>query len=189
MSSIASEEATPSKASTGDQAQSGPRGTDVIESNHDLPARTSIEEARSAPKEDPATMAASEELKHTTISDRIMPSSQRESQAQSGQAEAATPDKEMGGAVEKRTPEIEATIMQDEEMKERLSSPKKKRGRDQDDDTKDLGDRLLTKPGSAADTINGSRTTRLEPEKKRPRDASEDKVADESKAYIFSYAF
>ncbi|RDL33621.1 Uncharacterized protein BP5553_07989 [Venustampulla echinocandica] len=178
MSSIASEEATLSRASTSDQTQPDPRDTDVIKSNHDLPARTSAEEGRSAAKEDPATMAASEELKHTTISDRVMPTSLREPQPQGVEGDSTAEDKDMEGAVKKRTPEIDATIIQDEEMRERISSPKKKRGRDQDDDTKDLAGSALDKPGSAADgnTVNGSRTTRLEPEKKRPRDASEDKV-------------
>ena len=76
------------------------------------------------------------------------------------------------------TPEpVEPTDAQDEEMRERLSSPKKKRGRDQDQ-VDDNGE----DPTSSADgSVNGNRTTRSEPEKKRrPRDTSEDftKTAD-----------
>ncbi|KUJ16783.1 uncharacterized protein LY89DRAFT_684829 [Mollisia scopiformis] len=152
---------------------------DVTEStNHDLPARTMAEDerpgqTRDAQRDDPATVAASEELKHTTISDKIA----TVSRVQPLDVQQTTgEDKEMGDSGRASTPDTDPTDAQDEEMKERLASPKKKRGRDQEDDSKDLEDDAADEPGSSADgsVVNGSRTTRLEPEKKRPRDTSED---------------
>ena len=149
--------------------------SDVMESNHDLPARSMTdEERRQIQKEDPATMAASEELKHTSISDKI--TTQSHAQSKSTKTELAGEDKEMGETEKASTPEPEHTDTQDEEMIERLSSPKKKRGRDQDEETRDLEGDNPDEPGSSADGsfVNGNRTTRLGPEKKRPRDTSED---------------
>ncbi|TVY93661.1 Nucleoporin [Lachnellula willkommii] len=139
-----------------------------------LPARTMADaqsdHTTTPSKDDPATMAASEELKHTTISDKVLPTSPKE-QAQ----HVAGEDKTMKETVKEGTPEADLTDAQDEEMRERISSPKKKRGRDQDEETREL-DNNLDEPGSSADgsVLNGSRTTRLGPEKKRPRDTSED---------------
>jgi hypothetical protein len=153
---------------------------DVTEStNHDLPARTMAEdeqseEARAAQKEDPATVAASEELKHTTISDEIATVSRVH--PVEVRTNPAGDDKDMGDLARVNTPDTDPTDAQDEEMKERLASPKKKRGRDQEEDSKDLEEDAVDEPGSSADgsVVNGSRTTRLGPEKKRPRDTSED---------------
>ncbi|TVY18587.1 Nucleoporin [Lachnellula arida] len=139
-----------------------------------LPARTMADaqsdHTTTPSKDDPATMAASEELKHTTISDKVLPTSPKD-QAQ----HVAGEDKTMKETVKEGTPEADLTDAQDEEMRERISSPKKKRGRDQDEETREL-DNNLDEPGSSADgsVLNGSRTTRLGPEKKRPRDTSED---------------
>jgi hypothetical protein len=174
MSSTASADAAPQTPE--DRTATGNHEPDVTEPNHDLPARTMAEKERHehAQKEDPATMAASEELKHTTISDKVATVSEVDPPAI--QAEPAGEDKDMGGTVKAGTPEPEPTDAQDEEMRERLSSPKKKRGRDQDDDTRDFEGEKVDEPGSSADgsMVNGNRTTRLGPEKKRPRDTSED---------------
>jgi len=148
---------------------------DVMESNHDLPARTVADEDKKGhpqlEKDDPATTAAREELKHTTISDRI--STTRVGLA-NAEAESEVEDKPMEERAS--TPDAEPSDAQDEEMKERLSSPKKKRGRDQDDDTRELEGGSADEPGSAADgsVLNGNRTIRSGPEKKRPRDTSEE---------------
>jgi hypothetical protein len=148
---------------------------DVMQSNHDLPARTVVDEDKNeqahAEKDDPATTAAREELKHTSISDRISPS---RVEPLNTEAEPEGEDKQMKERV--GTPELEPSDAQDEEMRERLSSPKKKRGRDQDDDTRELDDGNTDVQGSAADGsgLNGNRTIRSGPEKKRPRDTSED---------------
>ncbi|KAL2061938.1 hypothetical protein VTL71DRAFT_7316 [Oculimacula yallundae] len=148
-------------------------------SNHDLPARTMAEDERhehnhgNAHKDDPATMAASEELKHTTISDNTAATNSR---VQEPAGQPAGEDKVMGDTSKAETPEREPAEVQDEEMRERLSSPKKKRGRDQDEDTQDTGEDNADDQCSSVDgsVVNGSRTTRSEPEKKRPRDTSEE---------------
>jgi phage terminase small subunit len=150
---------------------------DVMESNHDLPARTMTEENTNeqtqSEKDDPATTAAREELRHTSISDRITPTSRVD--PPNTEAEPEAEDKPMRERAS--TPNAEPSDAQDEEMRERLSSPKKKRGRDQDDDTgRELDDGDADKQGSASDgsVLNGNRTIRSGPEKKRPRDTSED---------------
>lgn len=175
MSSTAPADAVPQ--ATSDQTAARNHESDVTEPNQDLPARTMVERERHehTQKEDPATMAASEELKHTTISDKITTASEVDPTAIQAEAVGGE-DKDMGGTVKAGTPEPEPTDAQDEEMRERLSSPKKKRGRDQDDDTRDFEGEKVDEPGSSADgtVVNGNRTTRLGPEKKRPRDTSED---------------
>jgi hypothetical protein len=142
---------------------------DNTTANHELPARSTAEDEIPNPTDtdDAATMAASEELRHTTISDRVNPTTD-----QRGSEPSSAPlggDKVMGGHVRSSTPEHE-------ELKERLSSPKKKRGRDFEDDARDVGEINAGENGSA--TVGGaaniSRTSRSEPEKKRPRDASEE---------------
>lgn len=156
--------------------------SDVMESNHDLPARTMAEEEtkeQTQPeKDDPATTAAREELRHTSISDRITPTSRVK--PPNAEAEPESEDKQMKERAS--TPDAEPSDAQDEEMRERLSSPKKKRGRDQDDDTRELDDGDADKQGSAADgsVLNGNRTIRSGPEKKRPRDTSEDEELSKS---------
>ncbi|KAH9221386.1 hypothetical protein DL95DRAFT_442170 [Leptodontidium sp. 2 PMI_412] len=176
---VAPHKSSEHKDSVNSSINSNDSNPDVMESNHDLPARTmamSDDERHdhgNAHKDDPATMAASEELKHTTISDNTA----TEPRVQEPAVEPAGEDKVMEETPPKAgTPELDPAEGQDEEMRERLSSPKKKRGRDQDDDTKDLGEDNIDEPGSSADgsVVNGSRTTRSEPEKKRPRDTSEE---------------
>ncbi|KAK2630505.1 hypothetical protein QTJ16_001325 [Diplocarpon rosae] len=151
--------------------------SDATEPNHESPARTvriaeNEQPVQSAThKEDPATIAASEELKHTTISDKATVPRVPESAVQpAGGGEAVA---EMATA---SPPELEPTEARYEKMKDRLSSPKKKRGRDQVEDAKELGDDNVDEAGSSADgsLVNGSRTTRSGPEKKRHRDTSEE---------------
>ncbi|KAH8659160.1 hypothetical protein BGZ60DRAFT_456620 [Tricladium varicosporioides] len=181
MSTTASADAAPSEKSG--QIHIVSHEPNVIESNHNLPARTMAEgdhiERQAALKEDPATMAASEELKHTSISDKTT----AEEEAAAAQL-VHSEDKDMKETAKDTTPEVEPSDAQDEEMRERISSPKKKRGRDQDEDTRDLEDSNVDGPGSSVEggAVNGSRTKRFGPEKKRPRDTSEDytKSADES---------
>ncbi|EPE33072.1 PH [Glarea lozoyensis ATCC 20868] len=151
--------------------------SDVIEPNHSLPARRVIEgeeNTTTTMPEDAATTAASEELRHTTISDTRVPESRNEQF--SANVEVESEDKDMKETGKESTPEAETADLRDEDMRDRIASPKKKRGRDQDDDSKDLEDSPTSASGSAADggVVNGSRTERLGPEKKRPRDTSED---------------
>ncbi|CAG8972506.1 hypothetical protein HYALB_00001198 [Hymenoscyphus albidus] len=150
---------------------------DVIESNHHLPARTMAHggdrrNQEDEPAEDAATTEASEELKHTTISDKVLPVFQSNQEPEGVKSEAE--DKEMKEIIKDITPEADLTDAQDENMREQIYSPKKKRGRDQDEDSKDLernGEASGSADGSGS---NGSRSTRDGPEKKRPRDTSEE---------------
>jgi hypothetical protein len=179
MSTTAAAAAVADPTSISDQNKT--RSQPDIESNHELPARTMAEDQRhdhtNIQKEDPATVAASEELKHTSISDKATSNAQSDPTGVLAEVENED-DKRMEEMEKATTPEPEPTDAQDEEMRERLSSPKKKRGRDQDDDIKELEDDRGDEPGSSADgsVVNGGRTTRLGPEKKRPRDGSEDRL-------------
>ncbi|PQE14275.1 DEAD DEAH box helicase protein [Rutstroemia sp. NJR-2017a BVV2] len=151
--------------------------SDVIGANHNSPAPTSTTEPDprdGSQTDDAATMAASEELKHTTISEKSqIPSGEDQ---QHVETQVVPEDKEMSGTDKDTTPEAEPTDAQNTEMKERISSPKKKRGRDQDDDTAQpendsTGNADAAREGGSS---NGNRTMRTGPEKKRPRDTSED---------------
>jgi hypothetical protein len=90
--------------------------SDVMESNHDLPARTMAEEDKKeqihSEKDDPATMAASEELKHTSISDKIATTARVEP-ASTTEAELEGEDKQMEERVS--TPDAEPSDAQDED--------------------------------------------------------------------------
>jgi hypothetical protein len=128
--------------------------------------------------EDPATQAASENLKHASISEKEPPESLRTSTLREADSKAPEQlEEEPGRPI---TPEqAEPSDAQDEEMKERISSPKKKRGREQDDEARDLEaagtvEEVGASPNGSA--VNGGRTTRLAPEKKRHRDESVDTV-------------
>lgn len=121
-------------------------------------------------RDDPATTAASENLKHASISDNGPLETNALSRPilvePTSNIEDLHPPKSM-------TPE--RSYAHDDEMIESISSPKKKRGREYEDareaeeDEKEGRERIPSN-GSA---VNG-RTTRLAPEKKRYRDASED---------------
>ncbi|PBP17163.1 dead deah box DNA helicase [Diplocarpon rosae] len=176
MSPSAAEDGVLSTSS--DQNHSTDHKADAIEPNHESPARTVILAENEQPeqsathKEDPATMAASEELKHTTISDKATVPRVLESAMQP----AGGDHKAVAEMATASPSELEPTDARYEEMKDRLSSPKKKRGRDQVEDAKELGDDNVDEAGSSADgsLVNGSRTTRSGPEKKRHRDTSEE---------------
>lgn len=147
-----------------DQTDSNVPSTESTTTNHDLPAQSGAEDEspRQTQSDDAATMAASEELRHTTISDKVNPTAYQEG-TEGGE------DKAMGENVRSSTPEHD-------ELRDRLSSPKKKRGRDFEDDTRDVDDSQAGENGSATagGVANISRTSRSEPEKKRPRDALEE---------------
>ena len=157
--------------------------SDAMYSNHNLPARSLAEDDKhnTTDKDDAATMAASEELKHTTISDKVHVSALEPSATR---REPAGGEDKMQESVKDTTPDVEPTDTQDEEMKERLTSPKKKRGRDTYDESKELQGDNIDETGSSADgsAVNGSRSEREGPEKKRHRDTSEDptKVAEKA---------
>ena len=137
-----------------------------IVSNNDAPAQTIAEDDTNdhAHKDDPATAAASEELRHASISDKTRP----ELEVLQSRDDVTLPVKE-------KTPELDAVDTKDSDMREGLASPKKKRHRDQDDDVQHLEGDEGNESGSTADgsAVNGGRTMRLGPEKKRHRDTSE----------------
>ncbi|QSZ35714.1 hypothetical protein DSL72_006836 [Monilinia vaccinii-corymbosi] len=141
------------------------------------------------PRDDPATMAASEELKHTTISDNL-PLPTTETNSNVPETEAHPDEKEMFNTDKDATPEADPTDAHDEEMRDRISSPKKKRGRDQDDDTNPLEDSARNNDSVSEGSANGSRTVRSGPEKKRPRDTSQEpsRISDQSSAKGISSA-
>ncbi|KAF7915405.1 hypothetical protein BELL_0296g00100 [Botrytis elliptica] len=158
-----------------DHLKSANSKSDMVEENDNSPAPTSATEGENdnLQKDDAATMAASEELKHTSISDKLpLPT---ETPSQIPQSETQTEDKDMSSTDKETTPEAESIDAQDEEMRDRVSSPKKKRGRDQDDDTNQAEDDSARNNGITSEgSLNGSRTMRSGPEKKRPRDTSQE---------------
>lgn len=163
---------------------------ELAETNHDLPARTmdEVEEAHHEnEKDDAATMAASEELKHTTISDRIDVATTESPTTTT--LEHAEEDKEMEEPAKAHTPERDTSDIHDEDMAERITSPKKKRGRDVDDDARDVESAEVDQTRSSVDGINGSRTIRSEPEKKRPRDNSAEPSKGEETKVSLSASF
>ncbi|RDW58085.1 hypothetical protein BP6252_13496 [Coleophoma cylindrospora] len=175
MTSTVSADAVPD--TTTQDANTLTEVSDIMGSNHHKEGSASsagaLPEISAQEKEDPATMAASEELRHTSISEGTKRAPQND--VAGSEAGNADGDKHMEGTQKETTPPIrfvQPTEAQDNEMRERLSSPKKKRGRDQDDDEEYSDDSKIDDIASADATTNGGRTTRLEPEKKRHRDTS-----------------
>ncbi len=170
MASTATAEAISSRSHTQTKSAHEP---DNMESNHDLPARTMADdehEQSDLQTEDPATTAASEELRQTTISDSIANHSKAEP-VEGDSDSAETEDKDMGGTVKASTPEPAVNHAQDEEMKGLLSPPKKKRGRDDQEEEAALEQSSEKDETSSADgTATNGKRTRSEPEKKRVRD-------------------
>jgi hypothetical protein len=124
-------------------------------------------------KEDAETTAARRELKQTSISEKV------------GTDTAVSEDEisirdELPART--KTPVLEMPQVANDELKEQISSPKKKRAHDQLDEQKDSDDGVAP-ADAAAKPENGSamtsRTDRSEPEKKRARDQHDD---DTSKA-------
>lgn len=131
-------------------------------------------------EEDSATMKASEDLKHTRISD-IEPADGETSRLK---AEIAKPvsdkDEHAPFFTKETTPERSNRSGAEEEgMREQISSPKKKRVRELDDEAKESD--IVDKVNKERVPSNGSatsvdRTDRLEPEKKRHRDTLKGEV-------------
>lgn len=125
-------------------------GTSESPERGGVPAKRSFDEVR---EEDAATMKASDELKRTTISDK----KDEEKENQQGSSPGANAE--------------------DKDLKDGISSPKKKRSREEDEkDAKEGEKNRVPSSGSAS---NSDRADRSEPEKKRPREEGEE---DESPA-------
>ena len=129
--------------------------------------------------DDAATNAAREELRQTSISEKSEPSNSLATTKLPNHVPAPLESRTENSA----TPDLAPSDTQDEEMRERLGSPKKKRGRDQDDDGASLRESAGQEEGAAASTgtTNGSRPQGQEPQKKRVRDGSEDRLSDNTK--------
>ncbi|KAI0380099.1 hypothetical protein F5Y04DRAFT_106228 [Hypomontagnella monticulosa] len=126
--------------------------------------------------EDPDTAAARKELKQTVISEKIDSSTMPAADAEVAPKGATTADK---ASTKASTPDRDSVEPQSDDLRDQVSSPKKKRARDEVDESRDgpsdaNGD--VSPIGADAGT-SLSRTDRSEPEKKRPRDvSSESKV-------------
>ncbi|KAH8804736.1 hypothetical protein F5884DRAFT_678414 [Xylogone sp. PMI_703] len=163
---------------TSEQSTELKQPSNTGEASNNAPEEIAIEpqDYDDADKEDPATVAASEELRHTSISDK----SEEKPGAGTNetQHESSDQDKEMSGAGKSSTPEPEISDSREEILRERLSSPKKKRGRDQDDDAAEAGEAKEDETGTVSDAgaLNG---TGLEPDRKRPRDLTKGSATEE----------
>ena len=153
---------SPSSSPKPDKAANPNLEHHTMKTNQDLPARSTSEEAQDSNihKDDAATIAAGEELKQTTISDKEHILEEKETLT------PISDDKVMEERKKSTTPDPAAIEDKDELMRERISSPKKKRGRD-DDEAKDIDS--PEKTGGSTAGLNGNRTFR---EKKRPRDTT-----------------
>ncbi|KAM7195636.1 nucleoporin NUP56 [Naviculisporaceae sp. PSN 640] len=125
-------------------------------------------------KEDAETTAARRELKHTTISEKTGKDTATSTQDdKSASGDEAPADKPTLGA---STPENGSPRLDHNDLREQVSSPKKKRAHDE------LDEGAQESPKKGASTTNTTipikrRSDRTEPEKKRPRDRQADEEA------------
>ncbi|KAL2267488.1 hypothetical protein VTJ83DRAFT_4765 [Remersonia thermophila] len=142
---------------------------------HNTSDISDVAEPAAPAKEDAETTAARRELKQTSISEKTASGAVRRPQDddKSGSDDDAPKRKKVARGL---TPPTALNAGRDEDLKEQVSSPKKKRAHDELDETKDAAD--APAEGSAdkaagdgaAPAGSQSRTDRSEPEKKRPRD-------------------
>jgi Ran-binding protein 3 len=135
----------------------------------DDPQRLDSEPATTKPaKEDAETTATRRELKQTTISDSADKPAQPSQDSSEPSEDEAEPTK---------TPESKTKDAPHDDLREQVSSPKKKRAHDQLEEQMDDADEDSA-ASSSADKRNGSatlsRTDRSEPQKKRARDENSD---------------
>ncbi|KAL2177181.1 uncharacterized protein P884DRAFT_300095 [Thermothelomyces heterothallicus CBS 202.75] len=124
-------------------------------------------ETAAAAKEDAETTAARRELKQTTISEKRG----RDAVQLSQDDKSASEDDAPRAKTRRITPPADPRPGNDDALKEQISSPKKKRARDELDENKDAAPLGETSGKAAANTATvQDRTDRSEPEKKRPRD-------------------
>lgn len=126
--------------------------------------------------EDPDTAAARKELRQTAISDKPNLSTMSNAETNPAPNAAAGDDKPSSKGA---TPDRDSPSSQNDDLRDQISSPKKKRARDEVDEPQDApsdanGD---ISPIGSDNGTSINRTVRSEPEKKRPRDvSSESKV-------------
>ncbi|KAI0013066.1 hypothetical protein F4779DRAFT_613937 [Xylariaceae sp. FL0662B] len=130
--------------------------------------------------EDPDTAAARKELRHTVISEKadistMSTAAKADDPAPKGTT-AASDDK---APTKSPTPDRESLDAQKDNMKDLVSSPKKKRAHDEVDEPKDAPLELNREvsPIGANGSTSISRSDRSEPEKKRARDVSSEAKA------------
>ncbi|KAL2167783.1 hypothetical protein VTG60DRAFT_843 [Thermothelomyces hinnuleus] len=124
-------------------------------------------EPAAAAKEDAETTAARRELKQTTISEKRG----RDAVQLSQDDKSASEDDAPRAKTRRITPPADLRPDNDDALKERISSPKKKRAHEELDENKDVAPLGETSDKAAANTATvQDRTDRSEPEKKRPRD-------------------
>ncbi|EJT79024.1 hypothetical protein GGTG_04114 [Gaeumannomyces tritici R3-111a-1] len=121
-----------------------------------------------SPKEDAATKATREELKHTVISD---------APADIAISTAMDEDKsDRAPSAGHKTPDLKPPSTADK-LKEQVSSPKKKRAHDEVEEGQESSvSPALSGSSSPRDSNGASRGERLEPEKKRARDEPEEET-------------
>ncbi|KAL8381208.1 hypothetical protein RB595_005475 [Gaeumannomyces hyphopodioides] len=121
-----------------------------------------------SPKEDAATKATREELKHTVISD--VPADTATSTAMDEDKSDRAP------STGHKTPDLKPPGTADT-LKEQVSSPKKKRAHDEVEEGQEASvSPALSGSSSPRDSNGASRGERLEPEKKRARDEPEEET-------------
>ncbi|KLU81439.1 hypothetical protein MAPG_00528 [Magnaporthiopsis poae ATCC 64411] len=121
-----------------------------------------------SPKEDAATKATREELKHTVISD---------TPADTAASTAMDEDKnDRAPSAGDKTPDLKPSSVA-AALKEQVSSPKKKRAHDEVEEGQEVSiSPALSGCSSPRDSNGVSRGERLEPEKKRARDEPEEET-------------
>ncbi|KAL1836811.1 hypothetical protein VTJ49DRAFT_4627 [Mycothermus thermophilus] len=142
---------------------------------HNTSDISDVAEPTAPAKEDAETTAARRELKQTSISEKTASGAVRRPQDddRSGSDEDAPKRKK---PARRLTPPTTLNAGREEELKEQVSSPKKKRAHDELDESKDTAETSAQgstdKAAGDSATPGGSqsRTDRSEPEKKRPRD-------------------
>lgn len=128
-------------------------------------------EKRSSPEravpEDPDTAATRKELKQTAISDKTSTAAHRTGPpSATSTADGDLDDKKTGAS----TPELSHSQAYSDDMRERVSSPKKKRAHDEVDKHQDQSH---TANGDVSPVAGSDhKSDRYEPEKKRARDVS-----------------
>ena len=134
-------------------------------------------------REDAETTAARRELKQTSISDKDKQDGRSDNSSPDG-SDTDTSLLDKPASSQPASPEDE-TVMADahhRDLRDKISSPKKKRVYDELDEPKDMS--LAARDDDGASTKSGdtnptkSRTDRSEPEKKRPRDRGSARSSD-----------
>lgn len=140
-------------------------------------------------KEDAETTAARRELKQTTISEK----SGKDTAASSQDDKSASGDEKPADkpTLKASTPESDSPRLDPHDLKEQVSSPKKKRAHDELDEGIQESPKKVSSETTSTIPIK-SRSDRSEPEKKRPRDRQADEEArnsqDEEVCMTFSFA-